>query len=81
MKTNDNDKTAAVLQLVYLVGVLAIVILQDPGLRSEAMMIVRRLKAAITDAIRDDEPAPAEVSAVIASAERILKTAPPKGES
>jgi hypothetical protein len=68
-----DDRAAAIMQLVYLVGVFAVVILQDPTLRAEAVLIAKRFRAALIGPTQDDEPAPAEVSAVIASAERILQ--------
>lgn len=72
MTTPERDKTttAAILDLVWLAGMLALVVLQDPTLRSEARSFVERLKVRARPVV---EPAPAQVSAVIASAEDILK--------
>lgn len=71
-----SDRRDAVFQLVYLAGVFAVVILQDPGLRAEVVTLLRRARARVVPE-PETVPAPADVSAMLRTAEEITRTAPP----
>lgn len=79
-QTRDKAALAALLlELLSIVGAVAIVVLQDPGLRADARVIARKIGLALIGEPTTDSPSPVDVRGVLDAAEVITKEAAEEG--
>lgn len=74
-QTREKVILAALLELLSIVGAVAVVVLQDPGLRADAKVIARKVGLALIGEPTTDVPAPLDVRGVLDEASRLTKEA------
>lgn len=74
-QTREKAIYALILELLSIIGGLAVVVMADPGLRADARVILKKVGLALIGEPLNTEPAPVDVRGLIDAAEDITKEA------